>query len=516
MKTSVRILANTSAAYARLIVVSCAALFTIPIAIHVLGASDYGVFSVIAGCLTFLLFINEALMSGAQRHIAYALGQGDTEEAMNWLDASIAVHLALAAAIMLIAICLGNIVIYHFLKIPPARLHTAMWIYRMVIVAIGCNILSAPFQGLLLAYESIVPLSVVNMCSAISLLAGTVILWKLPGDKLLWYGGIYVCSQTMLYLGPIVYCIARYSECRKFKLVAARARVKELLSFSGWNLFGAFASVARAQGPAVLLNRFLGPVANASYGMALQINSFSLNIGSGLSRATSSPIIKRSGANDKVGMEELSNLTSTLSFGLLWIGMAPLMFETHYLLGLWVHRIPANTSGFVVILLITTMMEELGTGLKITVQAVGKIAFYQTAVGLTHMLVIPFMYVALRMGFSPVIALSTVLVSSAFAGILRAWLTASLAKISIRRWIRRVILPGCLCAAAGGIIYFPLNHWMSPGLVRCGVFAFVNACVGASIVWGYGLTQRNRNTVKELYWQAMKRITPRESGTAAL
>lgn len=514
MKNSTRIVANTTAAYARLIVVSCAALFTIPIAIHVLGASDYGIFSVIAGSLTFLLFINEALISGAQRHIAYAMGQGDNEGAMCWLDASIAVHLVLAVLIASVAICFGNLIVYHFLNIPPARLHTAMWIYRMVVVAIGCNILCAPFQGLLLAYESIVPLSVINMCSAVTLLAGTVTLWKLPGDKLLWYGGIYVLSQTTLYLGPIIYCIVRYSECRRFKLGAGGRRVKELLSFSGWNLFGAFASVARAQGPAILLNKFLGPVANASYGLALQVNTFALNIGSGISRATSSPIIKRQGANDKAGMEDLAGLTSTMSFGMLWIGMAPFIFESRYFLGRWVHHMPPGTSGFVVLLLMTTMMEELGTGLRIAVQAVGKIARYQIVVGIANALVIPFMFVALRLGFSAVAALSTCLLSTALAGILRAWFTKSLAKISMRRWIRRVIMPAFLCAAAGGLIYLPLNIWMSTGLLRCAVFALLNASAGASIVWGVGLTERNRATIKGICIQALKRLMPGQCDTA--
>jgi len=514
MKSSTRILANTAAAYARLVVVSCSALVTIPVAIHVLGPSDYGVFSVIAGSLTFLLFINEALISGAQRHIAYAMGQGDTEGVMSWLDASIAVHLALSTAIMLVAICLGNVVVYHFLNFPPARMHTAILIYRMVVIAIGCNILSAPFQGLLLAYESIVPLSLINMGSAIALLTGTVILFRLPGDKLLWYGGIYVSSQTLLYLGPILYCIARYKECRRVRLGSTAAQVRELVSYSGWNLFGAFATVARAQGPAVLLNIFRGTVANASYGMALQVNNFSLNIGSGISRATSSPIIKRQASNDKEGMEGLSNLTSTMSFGLLWIGMAPLMFEAPYILGLWVHRMPADAPGFVVILLITTMMEELGTGLRITAQAVGRIAVYQVVVGLANILVIPLMYIALRVGLSPIAALSTCLISSALAGILRAYLTAALANISMRRWIRRVVSPACLSAAAGVMIYLPLNHWMSPGPIRCGIFFIANACVGASIVWGYGLTPRHRDTIREMWSQALMRIPARGSGAA--
>jgi hypothetical protein len=84
----------------------------------------------------------------------------------------------------------------------------------------------------------------------------------------------------------------------------------------------------------------------------------------------------------------------------------------------------------------------------------------------------------------------------------------------MRRWIRRVVMPGLLCAAAGGLIYLPLNIWMIPGLLTCGAGAIVNAFAGAGIVWGVGLTERNRTTIKGIYAQARKRLWPGQFGTA--
>lgn len=499
MNSSTRIIANTVSSYGRLIAVSCSTLISIPIAIRVLGPSDFGIFVVVAGCLSLLLFINGALISGAQRHIAYAMGERDDGAVREWLHASIAVHFVLALSIVLLALCFANIIIYHVLSFPAARLNTALWIYRMVIVAIGLNVFSAPYQGFLIASESIVPLSVINIGSDAFLLVGTILFGKFPGDHLMWYGGIYACSQSILYAGPVIYCIARYSECRGYKLKVTGRQVRELLSFSGWNLIGAFSSVARAQGPAVLFNLFLGTIGNAAYGLALQVNNFAVNIGSGISRATISPIIKRKASNDRKGMEDLTNLTSIASFGILWIALAPFLFEAPYCLGLWLHRVPALTSGFVVILLISTLIDQLTAGFIATAQAVGKIALYQVLVGGANILAVPLMYVSLRSGFSPIMAQAVCTVCVVIAGGLRVWLASSLAGFSVREWAIRVMFPACVSVLAGGAICGVVMHLMGPGLIRVGMLFVGNACAGAGVMWIYGLTGQQKMSLKEVW-----------------
>ncbi len=67
---SKRVFVNTVASYGRLVVSALTGFFAIPIALHALGTRDYGICSIIAGSLSFLMFLNGALTTGAQRHIA--------------------------------------------------------------------------------------------------------------------------------------------------------------------------------------------------------------------------------------------------------------------------------------------------------------------------------------------------------------------------------------------------------------------------------------------------------------
>ena len=75
MTSARRIVNNTLSTYVRLFVVALTGLFAVPVALRTLGAVDYGIYSVIGGCLAFLTFLNISLQTGAQRHIAYALGE---------------------------------------------------------------------------------------------------------------------------------------------------------------------------------------------------------------------------------------------------------------------------------------------------------------------------------------------------------------------------------------------------------------------------------------------------------
>jgi O-antigen/teichoic acid export membrane protein len=57
-----------------------------------------------------------------------------------------------------------------------------------------------------------------------------------------------------------------YSECH-YCIVRNKSIYRELLSFSGWTMYGAFAAVGMMQGNTILLNMYFGPLANAAFGV---------------------------------------------------------------------------------------------------------------------------------------------------------------------------------------------------------------------------------------------------------
>ena len=132
MTAARRIIANTLATYLKFFVFALTGLFAVPVALRTLGAVDYGIFSVIGGCLALLMFLNYSFPNGAQRHIAYALGEGGREGATKWFTTSLIVHLVMGAALAGSALIASDWILHHLLTLPTSRLAAAAWVYRMV------------------------------------------------------------------------------------------------------------------------------------------------------------------------------------------------------------------------------------------------------------------------------------------------------------------------------------------------------------------------------------------------
>src|SRR5580704_17496272 len=331
MTAARQIITNTLATYLKFLVLALTGLFAVPVALRILGAVDYGIFSVIGGCLAFLMFLNYSFAIGAQRHIAYALGEERREEAKEWFTTSLIVHLVVGAVVAGSALLASDWILHRLLTLPAARLAAAAWIYRMVVVTMVCNILATPYQALLIAHEAIASISLMNIGSGAFFVVAIFCLKYLPGDSLLWYAAIYCLFQVSVAVGPACYCYYRYPESRFSSLTVnhLRRRLGELFTFSGWSLLQILGSLVRVQGPAVVLNVFFGPIA------------------------------KRHASGDYRGMARLSNQSNTYGFAILWIALAPVLFEMGFCLRLWLHTPPPSTAAFLLPVLIALIIDQL-------------------------------------------------------------------------------------------------------------------------------------------------------------
>ena len=493
MNRSTRIVVNTAASYARIAVAAGAGFITLPLVLRMLGTTDFGIFSVIAGSLSVLLFINGALTGGAQRHIAYSLGEGSAEEAGKWFNASLVIHAVLALGMTLTALLASHWVIYRLLSLPPARLDAAMWIYRAVVAVLFCSIISTPYQALLMAKESMTALSVMAMASSLFLVAGVCLLKFLPGDHLLWYSGIYVVSDGVLLTGPAFFCLAHYSECRQLSSNAMSwSKVRKLLGFSSWNLLGTLAVQIRYQGPAILLNRFVGTTANAANGIAMQVNGFASSVSTGLLVATSPPIVKAEGSGNRTEMLFLSNLSNKYAFVLLWFLVGPLLFELKYCLGLWLHQMPANTTIFSTALLIALLFDMLTAGFTSAVQAEGRIALYQGVIGILLCISVPVGYLLLRARMPASSVMWAVVGSSVLSGAGRLWFLCNRIGLKASQWLKGVLRPCAVTCAACCLVMGLVVFSVKPGFLRLAWLYVLNSGMTAILVWAFATSDGER------------------------
>ncbi len=487
---------NTVASYARIAVATGAGFVTLPLALRSLGATDFGIFSVIAGSLTALLFINGALTGGALRHMAYSLGEGSTEEASQWFSASLVIHGLLALSVLAGALLLSHWVVYGFLNLPQARLGAAMWTYRVVVLLLFMSIISTPYQALLMAKESFAALYVMATAGSLFLIIGVTSLKALPGDRLVWYAAINAVSDCFVLAGPVMYCLVRYAECRQLSFPMSGMKIRQLLSFSGWSLLGTLAVQIRYQGPAILFNRFIGTTANVANGIAMQVNGFGTSVSNGLLTATSPTIVKAEAAGDRSEMLFLSNLCNKYGFVLLWLFIGPVLFEMNYCLRLWLREVPADTVIFSTILLISILIDMLTAGFRTSVQAEGRIALYQAVIGALLCISVPVGYLLLRLHMPASSVLWATAGGSVLVGAGRVWFLCKRIGLKAADWVNVVLRPCVVISVACCLAMAAVQISMKPGFLRLASLFLLNSGIVILLTWAFASSHAERSLLQ--------------------
>jgi O-antigen/teichoic acid export membrane protein len=500
MTESTRIITNTLATYLKLFVYVLTGLFAVPVALRTLGAVDYGVYSVIGGSLALLMFLSYSLQTGAERHIAYALGEGRSEEATKWFTTSLIVHLVVGAATAGAALLASDWVLHRLLTLPASRLAAAVWIYRMVVIAMTCSVVTTPYQSLLAAHEAIASMSLMNAVSGVFLMISIFSLKYLPGDALLWYAGMYCLFQVSVAVGPSCYCYYRYAECRFSSLTVdhLRRRLGELFGFSGWTLLQVLSILFRVQGPAVVLNMFFGPIANAAYGLAVQAQGFASNLVWGFLGSTTPRIVKRHASGDNRGMARLSNQSNAYGFAILWLVLGPVLFEMGFCLKLWLHTPPPRTADFLLPVLVALIIDQLTLGYNLSLMATGRVAGLSLVISIANSAGVPVGYFLLRAGRPGTWVLWAVVVGTVFAGCGRLWFARRHAAISITSWLSDVAFPASLSVLGSIAVTLPLIHFLAEGWARFALIEVVNCVVVCLVMWFFGTNEEQRSKLVTL------------------
>ena len=111
-------------------------------------------------------------------------------------------------------------------------------------------------------------------------------------------------------------------------------------------------------------------------------------------------------------MFSLVRKSSRMSFYMLLVLALPILFNTEYVLGLWLKDVPAHTVLFVQLYLIFALSESLSNPMITAMLATGKIRNYQLIVGGLQILNLPLSYACLKLGAIPEVTVIVAIVMS--------------------------------------------------------------------------------------------------------
>lgn len=419
LQNNKRVVRNTLFLYMRMLLGMLISLYTSRVTLATLGIVDYGVYNVVGGVVTMFSFMNASMASSTQRFLTFGLGKGDLSQLSKLFAASLNIHIILALFVALLGETIGLWFLNTKLVIPADRLFASNIVYQLSIVMAVMTIIQVPFDGAIIAHEKMDIFAYFSLLDVVLKLVVVFILIVVDWDKMILLAvlsTLVVLLMTTLYK---IYCSRHFQEVG-FRLFYDKPLYLQLVSFAGWNLFGAGAVISKDQGVNMLLNIFFGPVINAARTVAYQVSGTISGFMYNFQSAINPQVIKYYASSERDSMERLVYRGSKLSFLLTFFIGFPAVLNIDFILNLWLVDAPRYANIFILFLLIESMIFGVfGSPMSNALQATGNIKKPQIVVSSITMAIVPISYIFLKLGGTPQLVFIISIFITLFSGVAR-------------------------------------------------------------------------------------------------
>lgn len=376
------------------------ALFATRIILRSLGVEDYGIYSVIAGVVSLLSFITNALAISTQRFLSVAQGYGNISDAKTIFNTSVILHLCVGVLIVVGLELLYPFLMNGFLNFPIERLGAAQVLYHLVAGILFFTLISSPYRAIVIAHENIVYISIIEVLDALFKLLIALSLNYVAFDKLIIYGFLLLCIQLFNLIALSIFSANKYAECTlpRFSNVDKKY-LRGIFSFAGWTMYNIGCNYGRTQGIAVALNKILGTTVNAAYGLAFQVSGALSSLSQSLSNAINPQLMKAEGGGNRARMIRFAEIQSKFSFLMMVAISIPTLFEMNTLLRLWLGEVPEYSVLFCRMIIVAALCDLLTVGLGSANQAIGNIRNYTLVIYTIKLITLPFAVSLLYLDF---------------------------------------------------------------------------------------------------------------------
>lgn len=442
MQVANRVIFNTGILYAKIIICVFISLWSVPLVLHALGASDYGLYNLIAGVIAMLSFLNASMTVSLQRFMSVTMGEGNDEKLIKIYNTGIILHIFIGILLVCFLELCSIFIFDDFLNIPSERLRTAEIVYQFLVISMFFTVVSVPFDAVLNAEEDMLAFSIISIIEAVLKLGIAFCLMYISYDKLIFYGCTLVCIVILSTTMKFLYVKHKYEDFRisiknGFNIPLSR----EMFGFIGWSALGGGAMVARNQGVAILLNLFFGTIINAAYGIANQISGVLSYFSVSLQKSLNPQLMKSEGMGNRERLLKLAFISSKYSVLLLGIFVVPLLIYMPSILHLWLTNVPEHTVLFSRLVLLLALLGQYSVGIQVLIQSVGKISSYFVTVSVLIFFGLFVAFWLLRMIKLPEMALYSFIGVEIILFAIRLLFAHKLAKLHINSFIKKVVLP---------------------------------------------------------------------------
>lgn len=501
MNSNTRLIVNTLAQNIRTIINIVLSLYSTRIVMQALGQSDYGIYMLVAGIVSLLSYLSNTLVITTQRYLSFTQGKGDREELRYIFANSYLLHWILGIAL---AVCCLGLTEWIFnglgLNIPSDRLEEAKIVYLLVITSVFFTFIASPFRALLIAHENIVYISLVDLLDGILKLGLVFTLFLVENWRLSLYATIITGVMLFNLIALAAYGKLHYNECVIIPRISLwRDDIqRKIIGFATWTLYGMIAIYVRNQGLAVALNKFIGTLANAAYGIANQVFGSIQFLSQAILNAIAPQIMGEEGAGNRARAIHLSFLASKYCFLIFSMVCIPLVFEMPSILRIWLGDVPEHAVLFTDMMLIASLCDQITIGFGKLNQAIGKIRNYTLITFSIKVLTLPFIIWCLRSTWGIHGAAGCFILFELGSAIIRLPILMTSAGVNATAYAKEVLLRILLPTLGIILTCWSIGQLIPESNFRFLLTGFLSVIIGVLCTYLFAMTQTERQGICRL------------------
>lgn len=374
-----RIASNSILLFLRMFIVTIVNLVSVRLVLKALGEVDYGIYNAVAVLTTMATFISYALSFSFQRFLSVAIGEQDTDKFKQTFTHGVNIVVAISMVIVIVFEILGPWFMYEHMTIPPERMEVAQCLFHFSLASFVFTFMLIPFTAVLFSNEDMACYSLISTIDCILKLGVSGYLFVTGYDHLLTYGiGLLVVAISTFVLYAVS-VFRRHNNCSYVKGHNIHV-YKQLLTFSGWTLFGSVANTGTQQGSVILINVFFGPVVNTAFAVATQVSNAFIALCNNIAIPFRPAMIRAYAEGNMEYVRMLYYASNKLFYYLSLIIALPMIIEMDEVLNIWLDYVTPDTVLFSRMTVVYAVVLILHNPITIIIHATGKVALYHSFV----------------------------------------------------------------------------------------------------------------------------------------
>lgn len=415
-----RIANNTIWLYARMVLIMVINLIAVRFlrSNSGLGIEGYGVYNAVNGVINLVACLNTVLAVASQRFFSVKMGKNDEAGLQNVFQISVHISWLMAAVAFILFETVGLWFVRTQMNYPAEWLGQVMVIYQTAIIAFVALLVQVPYLALVMAHEKMGVFAIITLIGAILNFVLAFALRYIPANHLIVYGIGWMGTAILSTILFILYAKRSFAESKRVP-ITDKSEYKSLLSFTGWTMFGSLAGAAMIQGNTLLINTYVGPIANAAFAIAVQIYFAISQLGNNVFVAVRPQMIQTYAQADYGATKRLFWMSSVIVIALLALVAIPVAIWMPQILTLWLGEADTLTIALSRWMLLFAVILSLSVPITTILEAAGKVKEYHLPVELSILLSLPVSWILLANGGSAICVAYALIGGVALAHIIR-------------------------------------------------------------------------------------------------